>query len=122
MDSPGVATSRRLPAWGWAAIAIVLFAVLAAAWFALLRPGASATVEGVTVECAAATGLGTDECAAWGTEVLAAGPGANVFELEDVDRIAFDRALFGLGDECSLTWFLGRYPDRPALTEEVTCR
>jgi hypothetical protein len=97
-------------------------AALVAVWFTLLRPGASVTVEGVTVECAAATGLGTDACRAWGTEVLAAGPGATVFEREDVDRIAFGRALFGLGDACSVTWFLGRYPERPALTEGVPCR
>jgi hypothetical protein len=103
-------------------MAVVLLAALVAVWFILLRGGTAATVDGVTVECAASTGLEADECQAWGAEVLAAGPGSSVFELEDVERIAFARELFGLGDGCSVTWFIGRYPDRPALADEVACR
>ncbi len=129
MGSPGVAATPgrparewRVPAWGWVALAVVALAALLLLWFVLLRGGARATVDGVSVECAAATGQDAEACQAWGLEILAAGPEARVFELTDVDRIAFDRELFGLGDACSVTWFIGRYPDRPALTDEVACR
>lgn len=133
MGSPGVGETAgeggraapwpsRVRWWGWIAAAVAALAVLLVLWGVLLRTGANASVDGVVVECGAATGSGTDQCRDWGTAILAAGPGARVFEVEDVERIAIDRELFGLGDTCSVAWFIGRYPDRPALTEEVACR
>ena len=99
-------------------------AVVLAAAFALR--GAIATVvpdevDGITVECTGWTGVSTG-CAAWGEEILAAGPPSNTFEMEDVVRLRLDRRGFGFGRACEAAYFLSRYPDEPAWTDEVACR
>jgi hypothetical protein len=73
----------------------------------------------VTVECAG----GTDPtaCIAWGDGILADGSPTTTFEAEDVVRLRLDRALLGFGDTCRAEWFLGRYPDDVAWSEEVDC-
>ncbi len=73
-----------------------------------------------TIECTGWTGA-TDGCAAWGADVLAEGSPSNTFELEDVVRIRLDRPTFGLAEACSVDYFLSRYPDDVAWSEEIDC-
>ena len=73
-----------------------------------------------TIECTGWTGA-TDECAAWGADVLAEGSPSNTFELEDVVRIRLDRPAFGLAEACSVDYFLSRYPDDVAWSEDIDC-
>ena len=74
----------------------------------------------ISVECSGWTGV-SDLCAEWGEAVLAAGAPSTTFELEDVVRLRMDRPSFGLADRCTVEYFLGRYPDEVAWTEEVDC-
>ena len=61
------------------------------------------------------------DCGAWGDEILAGGSPTTTFEAEDVVRLRLDRALLGFGDTCRAEWFLGRYPDDVAWSEDVAC-
>jgi hypothetical protein len=63
--------------------------------------------------------VGGGVCAAWGDGLLARGAPSRTFELRDVVRVRLDRGI--LGGECSVAWFLGRYPDEPAWTDDVAC-
>ena len=78
-----------------------------------------ATEAGITVECTGWTGVG-DGCAAWGEQVWGAGPPSSTFDAADVVRLRFDRGTFGFGD-CSVDWFLSRYPEESAWTASVPC-
>ena len=73
----------------------------------------------ITVECTGWTGAGNG-CAAWGEEVWADGPPSSTFDAADVVRLRFDREWLGFGD-CSVNWFLSRYPDDPEWTASVPC-
>jgi hypothetical protein len=101
---------------------VIVVALVAALAVLLLRPPAVArsTVDpDVVIECGAATGLDVTQCAAWGDALLARGAPSRTFELRDVVRIRLDRGLIGGG--CTVAWFLGRYPDDPAWTDDVAC-
>ncbi len=99
---------------------LVVLALAAAAFF-VLRPGATATsAQGVTLECSAATGLTAQQCLGWGEEALA-NPEVATFEIEDVVRVTLDRPMFGLSSSCRVEYFLGRYPDEPALSRQTAC-
>jgi hypothetical protein len=103
-------------------LVLVVVALVAALAVLLLRPPAVArsTVHpDVAIECSAASGLDAEACAAWGDELLAGGAPSRTFELEDVVRIRLDGGF--IGDGCSVKWFLGRYPDDPAWTDEAAC-
>jgi len=109
---------HRLVYW----IAVALLVGAAAAWYFLFRPTvevASALDPDVTIVCAPSASLPEAECLAWGDEVLAAGAPSTTFELEDVVRIKFERNPFS--GPCRAEYFLGRYPDEVAWTEEVDC-
>jgi hypothetical protein len=80
---------------------------------------ADATEAEITVECTGWSGAG-DGCAAWGEEVWADGPPSSTFDAADVVRLRFDRSALGFGD-CSVDWFVSRYPDDPAWTASVPC-
>lgn len=71
------------------------------------------------IECDASTGV-SDGCADWGRDVLARGAPSRTFELEDVVRIRLVRAPFA--DDCTVEYYLGRYPDEVAWSEEIACR
>jgi hypothetical protein len=92
------------------------------AWQVLRPPvrAAAGADPDVTVVCAAASGLEQAACAAWGDEILAAGPPSTTFEMEDLERLELSRSLLGLGD-CQVAYFLGRYPDDAAWTEATDC-
>ena len=99
--------------------------LLAVAGFFGLRAATSVTAEGVgpggvTVECSGWTGAG-DRCGAWGEEVLADGAPSNTFEIEDVVRLRLDRSALGFAESCEAEYFLSRYPDEVAWTEDVAC-
>lgn len=106
------------------AVALLLAAVAAAV---LVYRGGSTTVAtdvgeyGITVECTAWTGVAADGCAGWGAAVSADGAPSTTFDNADVVRIRFDRGGFGLDETCSATWFVSRYPEDPAWTEQVPC-
>lgn len=106
------------------AIGVVLVAVLAGAWV-VARPGvsvASTVNAAVTIECTGATGIGADACGEWGDATLTEDRAPRTFEREDLRRLRIDRSLLGLGGECRVEWFLWRYPDSPAWSDEVACR
>ncbi len=106
--------------------AILALAIVVAALYVALRGGSAvlATASGdpeITIECSGSTGV-ADGCRAWGDAVLASGPPSTTFEIEDVVRVRFDRELLGFGSACSVSYFVGRYPDAPVWTEETACR
>ena len=76
---------------------------------------------GITVECTAWTGADGDACAAWGAAVSADGAPSTTFDNADVVRIHFERGTFGFDETCTATWFVSRYPEDPAWTEQVPC-
>jgi hypothetical protein len=88
---------------------------------ACMFPGMTTTVvddaASATIECDGTTGV-TDGCADWGMDVLAQGAPSHTFELEDVVRIRFVRE----GEACVAEYYLGRYPDDVAWSEETDCR
>jgi hypothetical protein len=73
----------------------------------------------VTVECVA--GVDWTACVEWGDAILAEGSPTTTFEAEDIVRLRMDRALLGFGETCRAEWFLGRYPEDVAWSEEVAC-
>ena len=106
------------------AIGVALVAALAGACVAA-RPGvsvASTVDEAVRIECTGATGIGADACGEWGDAILTEDRAPRTFEREDLRRLRIDRSLLGLGPECRVDWFLSRYPDDPAWSDEVACR
>jgi len=74
----------------------------------------------IEVECRGWTGV-TDRCGVWGEAVLAAGAPSTTFEFEDVVRVRMDRPTFGFAGRCTAEYFLGRYPDEVAWTEDIDC-
>ena len=74
----------------------------------------------VSVECSGWTGV-SDGCAAWGTDLLARGAPSHTFELGDVVRVRLDRPMLGFASGCVAEYFLSRYPDEVAWTEDVPC-
>ncbi|HEX7173601.1 MAG TPA: hypothetical protein VF365_13465 [Candidatus Limnocylindria bacterium] len=75
---------------------------------------------GPIVECSGWTGV-TDGCGRWGVRIVAAGAPTMTFEFEDVVRVRLDRPMLGLSSTCVAEYFLARYPDDVAWTEEVDC-
>ncbi|HSK47854.1 MAG TPA: hypothetical protein VLA05_07615 [Coriobacteriia bacterium] len=106
-------------------VAVAVLAVLAVlAGILVLRPDVTATSSfdpDVTIECAAATGVGDAACVAWGDAILGGGSPSTTFEARDVVRLRLDRELLGFGDSCRAEWFLGRYPEDVAWSESVPC-
>jgi hypothetical protein len=103
-------------------IVLLLAALGAAAWYLLLRPGvevASTVDPDVTITCSASASVSEEGCRAWGDEVLAAGPPSHTFEMEDLAHLSLGRGPFG--GPCEVSYFLQRYANDPAWTEEVTC-
>ena len=84
------------------------------------RPTVVEDAADATIECTGWTGA-TDDCGAWGAEVLAEGAPSNTFDFDDVERIRLDRPTFGLADECTVEYFVSRYPDEAAWSEEIDC-
>jgi hypothetical protein len=105
-------------------IVTVIMAIAVVALGAYVVSQSSTTVvedaADATIECTGWTGA-TDDCAAWGAEVLAEGSPSSTFELEDVGRIRLDRPTFGLAGGCTVEYFLSRYPDDIAWSEEIDC-
>jgi hypothetical protein len=107
---------------------VILVAVLvlaAGAVYVVSRAATSVVAEHVgpmqiSAECTGWTGV-TERCREWGEAVLAAGAPSTTFELEDVVRIRLDRPTFGLAGRCTAEYFVGRYPDEVAWTEDVDC-
>ena len=91
----------------------------------VLRAATSAVAEHVgeqqiTAECTGWTGV-ADGCSDWATRVLAQGAPSTTFEMEDVVRVRLDRPMLGFAATCVAEFFLSRYPDEVAWTEEVDC-
>lgn len=105
-------------------IAIMVLALTAiGAGLVVARPttsGASSVDSGVTIQCRPSTGV-TDGCLSWGDAILGDGAPSHTFEMDDLARLELDRALLGVGDTCTATYFIERYPDDPVWTEEVPC-
>ncbi len=103
----------------------VFVVLVALTGFFGLRAATSVTTEdvgpgGVTVECSGWTGV-SDGCGPWGEAILAEGAPSNTFEIEDVVRLRLDRPALGFADTCEAQYFLSRYPDEVAWTEDVPC-
>ena len=107
-------------------VILVVALVLAAGAIYLVSRASTATVVNhvgpmqISAECTGWTGV-TERCGEWGEAILAAGAPSTTFELEDVVRLRMDRPTFGLADRCTVEYFLGRYPDEVAWTEDVDC-
>jgi hypothetical protein len=97
--------------------------VVALGAYVVSRSSSTTVVEDAaeaTIECTGWSGV-TEDCAAWGAEVLAVGAPSNTFELDDVVRIRLDHPTFGFAEMCTVEYFLSRYPDEVAWTEEIDC-
>jgi hypothetical protein len=106
-------------------LVVVLVVLAGIAGVVGLRTGTSVRVEDVgpgrvTVECSGWTGV-SDGCGAWGEAILAEGAPSNTFEIEDVVRLRLDRPALGFAENCQAQYFLSRYPDEVAWTEDVPC-
>jgi hypothetical protein len=102
-------------------VVVALAAVLLAAWVLVIgRPTAEATSSvdpDVTVRC---EGLASDDaCGSYGDAMLASGPPSYTFEMEDLALLEIRRPVFG--GTCEARYYLQRYVDAPAWTEEVPC-
>lgn len=91
----------------------------------LLRAATSTVAEHVgeqriSAECTGWTAVSTG-CRDWATEILAPGAPSNTFEMEDVVRLRLDRPMLGFAGMCTAQYFLSRYPDEVAWTEDVPC-
>jgi hypothetical protein len=83
-----------------------------------LRPTATASVDGVAVEC---DGVGTtDACEAWATALLDEGPGIHTFDPGDLERMRLGRP-FVLPGDCTVEYFVGRDLEEAVARETVTC-
>ncbi len=112
---------RRIGLW---IVALLVLAAMAAVLLLILRPATSvtSTVDAdVTIECSGASGADAAACRAWGDALLAEGSPTITFEARDVVRLRLDRSLLGFGAGCRAEWFLGRYPDDAAWSEDVAC-
>jgi len=107
-------------------VLLVVVLMLGVAAFYLGVRAATATIvshvgpQQIEAECSGWTGV-TDRCGEWGEAVLAAGAPSTTFEFEDVVRVRMDRPTFGFGEPCTAEYFVGRYPDEVAWTEEIDC-
>ena len=92
----------------------------------LLLRGVTSTVaedvgeQQITAECTGWTGV-ADGCREWGDALLAQGAPSTTFEMEDVVRVRLDRPMLGFAAACVAEYFLSRYPDEVAWTEDVDC-
>ncbi|MGH2446103.1 MAG: hypothetical protein ACRDGD_08705 [Candidatus Limnocylindria bacterium] len=106
-----------------AAIAVVV--VLAVLLFGFVTGGsveaASSVDPDVTIECTGSMRLSVEACGARGDAVLSEGAPSHTFEMDDLARLRFDRELWGFGSTCEARYYLERYADDPAWTEEVAC-
>ena len=94
------------------AVAVVVIGLV------LLRPSASTSVDGISVDC---DGIGSSEaCEAWATDLLARGPGIRTFDPEDLAHVRLTRP-FPLPGDCEVAWFVSRTLDEPAARETVAC-
>ena len=106
-------------------ILVVALVLAAGAIYVAQRASAATTVTDVgptriAAECTGWTGVST-RCGEWGEAIVAAGAPSTTFELEDVVRVRLDRPTFGFADLCTVEYFLSRYPDEVAWTENVAC-
>lgn len=105
------------------ALVVSAVVVVGAVTFYLVRPPvevASRADPDVTIECAAATGVESATCRAWGDGIIAGNPPSFTFEMEDLVRLRLERSWFGFGSECHASYLIARYPE-PAFTDEVVC-
>lgn len=103
------------------AMLVALAAVLLAAWVLVIgRPTAEATSSvdpDVTVRCEGVSS--EDACRAVGDALLESGPPSNTFEMEDLALLEIRRPLFE--DGCRVRYYLQRYVDDPAWSEDLPC-
>lgn len=107
-------------------IAVLVVVSVVAATLVFLRVGsvtdaASELQPGLTIECAASTGV-ADECREWGDEILAEGPPSTTFEMDDLVRLRIDRPMLGFAATCVAEYYVSRYPDDSIWDDEVACR
>lgn len=107
-------------------VAVLALVAVAAAVLVFLRAGSITTAQstlqpGVTIECAGSTGV-TDECGAWGDDILAEGPPSTTFEMDDLVRLRLERPMLGFGSTCVAEYFVSRYPEDAIWDDEVACR
>lgn len=91
----------------------------------LLRAATSTVAEHVgeqqiSVECTGWTGVSTG-CRDWATDILAQGAPSNTFEMDDVSSMRLDRPMLGFSATCAAEYFVSRYPDEVAWSEDVPC-
>lgn len=103
------------------ALGTVVVALVGVAAFVLLRPPTeiSASGSGVMIRCDAS--VVAEDCGSWGDAVLADGAPSSTFDMADFERLELTRSLFGFGSSCQAAYFIGRYPDDAAWTEDVPC-
>jgi len=105
---------------------VVAAAVIVLALSYLFLAGSPVTADSsvlppVAIDCEGSTGVGVDECRAWGDAILAKGAPSFTFEMDDLARLTLTRPMFGLASTCEANWFLGRFPDDAVWTEAVAC-
>lgn len=107
-----------------AIVGLVAVVLLVGAWLVLGRSDTQATSRldpDVTISCDAWTSVAEEACRSWGDAILGAGPPSHTFEMDDLARLAITKPTFGFASTCRVAYFLERYSDDPAWTDEVAC-
>ena len=107
-----------------ALLVLIAVVLLAGAWLAFGRSGveaASAVDPDVTVTCDAWTSVSQEACGSWGDAILEEGAPSHTFEMDDLAHLAISRPTFGLASACRVEYFLERYANDPAWTDEIPC-
>jgi hypothetical protein len=108
-----------------ALLVVIAVVLVAGAWFILGRSGVEATSAvdpDVTITCDAWTSVTQEACGSWGDAILSEGAPSHTFEMDDLAHLAISRPSFGFASSCRVEYFLERYADDPAWTDEVACR
>jgi len=107
-----------------ALLVVIGVVLLAGAWLILGRSGveaASSVDPDVTITCDVWTSVSQEACGSWGDAILAEGAPSHTFEMDDLAHLAISRPTFGLASTCRVHYFLERYANEPAWTDEISC-
>ncbi len=103
------------------ALGAVVVVLIGLAAFVLLRPATVVNTPGSDVMIRCDASVVAEDCGTWGDAVLADGAPTTTFDMADLERLDLTRSLFGFGSSCQAAYFIGRYPDDAAWTEDIAC-
>ena len=103
------------------AVGVGVIVLIGIAAFVLLRPPTEVSASGSDVMIRCDASVVAEDCGSWGDAVLADGAPTTTFDMADLERLDLSRSMLGLGSTCQAVYFIGRYPDDAAWTEDIAC-